>query len=129
VRYLAIYAGAAEARILTASMTAVEMRPSRLTDARGIVDVTGKHFVRVDITEEFSVPGDQDVAVLSALTQSPTLAFTAEGLPVVGSHSNRADAAKWVRFMEVDASLGDGTRWWLATCEERGSYDASRLQC
>jgi PatG C-terminal len=64
VRYPAIYATAAERNAQNASLTAVEVRPSRLSSARRIVDVifsfthrqtdvTEKYFVRVDVTEEF----------------------------------------------------------------------------
>ncbi len=64
VRYPAIYAAAAEAYGRNASLSGVEVRPSRLAGARTIVDVifaytnrdtdvTEKHFVRVDVTEEF----------------------------------------------------------------------------
>ena len=64
VRYPAIYAKAAEAHEGNASLTRVEVRPSRLTGVRKVVDVifsythrqhdvTDKHLVRVDVTEEF----------------------------------------------------------------------------
>jgi hypothetical protein len=64
VRYPAIYATAAERHAQNASLTAVEVRPSRLSGVRTIVDVilsythrqtdvTEKVFVRVDVTEEF----------------------------------------------------------------------------
>jgi len=64
VRYPAIYARAAEAVQGDASLTSVEVRPSRLSGARKIVDVifsftnrssdvTEKSFVRVDVTEMF----------------------------------------------------------------------------
>jgi hypothetical protein len=64
VRYPAIYARAAEARGRNAGLTDVEVRPSRLSGVRRIVDVvftfthreTGvpeRHFARVDVTEEF----------------------------------------------------------------------------
>ena len=64
VRYPAIYAGAAEAHERNASFTGVEVRPSRLSGARKVVDVvfsythretdvTDKRFVRVDVTEQF----------------------------------------------------------------------------
>lgn len=64
VRYPAIYAMAAEAYGRSCSLTAVEVRPSRLNSTRKIVDVifaftnrstdvTEKYFVRVDVTEEF----------------------------------------------------------------------------
>jgi hypothetical protein len=64
VRYPAIYATAAERHTQNASLTAVEVRPSRLSGTRKIVDVifsythrqtdvTEKYFVRVDVTEEF----------------------------------------------------------------------------
>jgi hypothetical protein len=64
VRYPAIYAKAAEAYGRSCSLTAVEVRPSRLSITRKIVDVifaftnrstdvTEKFFVRVDVTEEF----------------------------------------------------------------------------
>jgi hypothetical protein len=64
VRYPAIYARAAAANAGNASLTAVDVRPSRLSGARRIVDVvfsythrqtdvTEKYFVRVDVTEEF----------------------------------------------------------------------------
>jgi len=64
VRYPAIYAMAAERHAQNAALTGVEVRPSRLSGARRIVDVifsythrqndvTDKYFVRVDVTEEF----------------------------------------------------------------------------
>lgn len=64
VRYPAIYATTAEAFGRTASLEGVEVRPSRLSGVRKIVDVifsythrqtdvTEKFFVRVDVTEEF----------------------------------------------------------------------------
>jgi hypothetical protein len=64
VRYPAIYALAAEAFGRNSSLTGVEVRPSRLSGVRRIVDVifsftsretdvTEKFFVRVDVTEEF----------------------------------------------------------------------------
>jgi hypothetical protein len=64
VRYPAIYATAAERHVQNASLTAVEVRPSRLSGVRKIVDVifsfthrstdvTEKFFTRVDVTEEF----------------------------------------------------------------------------
>jgi hypothetical protein len=64
VRYPALYAKAAEAYAADAALTRVEVRPSRLTGVRSIVDVvfsfthrqtdvTDKHFVRVDVTEAF----------------------------------------------------------------------------
>ena len=64
VRYPAIYATSAEAYGRSCSLTAVEVRPSRLNGTRKIVnvifaftnrstDVTEKYFVRVDGTEEF----------------------------------------------------------------------------
>jgi hypothetical protein len=64
IRYPAIYANAAEAYGRSCSLTAVEVRPSRLSGVRKIVDVifaftnrstdvTEKFFVRVDVTEEF----------------------------------------------------------------------------
>ncbi|KUJ66851.1 hypothetical protein ACZ90_32895 [Streptomyces albus subsp. albus] len=64
VRYPAIYAKAAEAHAAEASLTGVEVRPSRLSSARTIMDVVfsythrrtdviEKHFVRVDVTEQF----------------------------------------------------------------------------
>jgi hypothetical protein len=64
VRYPAIYATAAERHAQNASLTAVDVRPSRLSGVRRIVDVifsythrqtdvTEKYFVRVDVTEEF----------------------------------------------------------------------------
>jgi cyclic patellamide precursor peptide PatG len=63
VRYPAIYATAAERDAQNASLTAIDIRPSRLTGTRRIVDVifsythrqtdvTQKYFVRVDVTEE-----------------------------------------------------------------------------
>lgn len=63
VRYPAIYALAHEAFGRNQSLSAVEVRPSRLTGVRTIVDVvfaftsrdtdvTERHFVRVDVTEE-----------------------------------------------------------------------------
>lgn len=64
VRYPAIYATAAEAYGRSCSLTAVDVRLSRLSSTRKIVDVicaftnrstdvTEKYFVRVDVTEEF----------------------------------------------------------------------------
>jgi PatG C-terminal len=64
IRYPAIYANAAEAYGRSCSLTAVEVRPSRLSGVRKIVDVvfaftnrstdvTEKFFVRIDVTEEF----------------------------------------------------------------------------
>ena len=64
VRYPAIYANAAEAFGRNESLTAVETRFSPLSGTRKVVDVifaytnrntdvTGKFFVRVDVTEEF----------------------------------------------------------------------------
>jgi hypothetical protein len=64
VRYPAIYAMAAEAYGRNASLSGVEVRRSRLSGVRRIVDVifsltqretdvTEKQFVRVDVTEEF----------------------------------------------------------------------------
>jgi hypothetical protein len=64
MRYPAIYAEATEAHQRNASFTGVEVRPSRLSGVRNIVDVifsythretdvTDKRFVRVDVTEEF----------------------------------------------------------------------------
>jgi len=64
VRYPAIYARTAAAHAGNASLTAVDVRPSRLSGARSIVDVifsytnrntdfTEKFFVRCDMTEEF----------------------------------------------------------------------------
>jgi hypothetical protein len=64
VRYPAIYAQAAERYGQNCSLAAVDVRPSRLSGVRKIVDVifsyahrqtdvTEKYFVRVDVTEEF----------------------------------------------------------------------------
>jgi len=64
VRYPAIYAQTAQAHQDNRSLSSVEVRPSRLSGARDVVDVifaftdrstdaTDKHFVRVDVTEEF----------------------------------------------------------------------------
>lgn len=64
VRYPAIYARAAEAYASESTLTGVEVRPSRLSGARRIVDVIfafthrrtdvlDAHFVRVDVTEMF----------------------------------------------------------------------------
>jgi hypothetical protein len=64
VRYPAIYATAADRHAQNFSLGAVEVRPSRLSGVRRIVDVifaythrqndvTDKYFVRVDVTEEF----------------------------------------------------------------------------
>lgn len=64
VRYPTIYASAAEAHKRNASLSEVEVRPSRLSGARKIVDVIFSHthrqtdvvekqFVRVDVTEQF----------------------------------------------------------------------------
>jgi hypothetical protein len=64
VRCPAIYARTAEAQRANASLSAVDVRPSRLNGARRIVDVifsyrhrqtdvTERAFVRVDVTEQF----------------------------------------------------------------------------
>ena len=64
VRYPAVYAAAAQAHAQNCSLSALEVRPSRLSGVRKIVDVifcfthrhtdvTHKQFVRVDVTEEF----------------------------------------------------------------------------
>jgi PatG C-terminal len=64
VRYPAIYARTAEAYTSNASLTSVDVRPSRLVGLRNIVevifsytdrqtDVTDRFFCRVDVTEEF----------------------------------------------------------------------------
>ncbi|HTP31971.1 MAG TPA: hypothetical protein VMJ75_07355 [Candidatus Acidoferrales bacterium] len=64
MRYPAIYATVADAHGRNASLTGVEVRPSRLGGARKVVDVilsltnrnndfTEKFFTRVDVTEEF----------------------------------------------------------------------------
>lgn len=64
MRYPAIYTTVADAYARNASLTGVEVRPSRLSGTRKIVDVicsftsrnndfTEKFFVRVDVTEEF----------------------------------------------------------------------------
>jgi len=64
VRYPVIYAQTAAAHAGNSSLTAVDVRPSRLGGVRTVVDVifaythrqtdvTEKHFVRVDVTEEF----------------------------------------------------------------------------
>jgi hypothetical protein len=64
MRYPAIYATAAEAYGRNASLSGVEVRPSRLSGIRTILDViftfthretavVDKYFVRVDVTEEF----------------------------------------------------------------------------
>lgn len=64
VRYPAIYGRAAAAHADNASLTAVDVRPSRLSGVRMVLDVifsythrqtdvTEKYFVRVDVTEEF----------------------------------------------------------------------------
>jgi PatG Domain len=64
VRYPAIYATAADCFAQNRSLSGVDVRPSRLSGVRKIVDVifsytnrqtdvTEKHFVRVDVTEEF----------------------------------------------------------------------------
>jgi hypothetical protein len=64
VRYPAIYAQSAERHGQNFTLTAVDVRPSRLSGVRTIVDVifsythrqtdvTEKYFVRVDVTEEF----------------------------------------------------------------------------
>jgi hypothetical protein len=64
VRYQAIYANAADAFARNASLTGVDVAPSRLSGTRNVVDVifsytnrntdvTEKFFVRVDVTEEF----------------------------------------------------------------------------
>ena len=64
LRYPAIYARAAESYGNSCSLSAVEVRPSRLSGVRKVVDVifsytnrstdvSEKFFVRVDVTEEF----------------------------------------------------------------------------
>ena len=64
LRYAAVYTTAAEAYGRNCSLTAVDVRPSRLSGVNNLVDVicsythreTGvaeKHFVRVDVTQEF----------------------------------------------------------------------------
>lgn len=64
VRYPAIYAQTVDAFGRSSSLTGVEVRPSRLSGVRRIMnvifaytnrqtDVTEKYFVRVDVTEEF----------------------------------------------------------------------------
>jgi hypothetical protein len=64
VRYPNIYAITAEAHQRNLTLTGVEVRPSRLSGVRNIVDVvfsythrqtgvTKKYFVRVDVTERF----------------------------------------------------------------------------
>lgn len=64
VRYPAIYVKAAEAHAAGSTLSRVEVRPSRLSGARNVLDVifaytsrrtdtTEKCFVRVDVTEEF----------------------------------------------------------------------------
>ena len=64
MRYPAIYATVADAHGRNASLTGVDVRPSRLSSSRKIVDVilsftnrnnefTEKFFTRVDVTEEF----------------------------------------------------------------------------
>jgi hypothetical protein len=64
LRYPAIYSTAAECHGRACSLTAVEVRPSRLSGIRKVIDaifaytnrqtdVTEKYFVRVDVTEEF----------------------------------------------------------------------------
>jgi hypothetical protein len=64
VRYPAIYAQAASAHADNMSLTAVDVRPSRLSEVRVVLDVIfsythrqtdviHKQFVRVDVTEEF----------------------------------------------------------------------------
>lgn len=64
VRYPAIYSKTAECQEQNASLSGVEMRPSRLSGVRRIVDVifsytnrrtdvTEKFFVRVDVSDEF----------------------------------------------------------------------------
>jgi hypothetical protein len=64
VRYPAIYAQTAEAHAGNASLSAVDVRPSRLSGVRKILDVifsytnrqtdvTDKYLIRVDVTEEF----------------------------------------------------------------------------
>jgi hypothetical protein len=64
VRYPAVYARTADAFARNASLTAVDVRASRLSGVRKVVDVifsyadrqtdvTEKYFVRVDVTEEF----------------------------------------------------------------------------
>jgi len=69
VRYPAIYARTAEAYAGNASLSSVDVHPSRLAGVRNIVDVvfsythrqtdvTERFFVRVDVTEEKSFPSE-----------------------------------------------------------------------
>jgi hypothetical protein len=64
VRYQAVYANAADAFARNASLTSIDVAPSRLSSTRNIVDVifsytnrntdvTEKLFVRIDVTDEF----------------------------------------------------------------------------
>jgi hypothetical protein len=64
MRYPAIYTQTAAAHEANASLTAVDVRPSRLSGVRTILDVilsythrqtdvTEKYFARVDVTEQF----------------------------------------------------------------------------
>jgi hypothetical protein len=64
VRYPAVYASAADAHGRDSALSAVEVRPSRLSSVRKVVDVifsythrqtdvTERSFLRVDVTEEF----------------------------------------------------------------------------
>jgi hypothetical protein len=64
VRYPAMYGAAAEAHGRNFSLSAVEVRPSRLSGVRTILDivfsfahretdVTERYFVRVDVSEQF----------------------------------------------------------------------------
>jgi hypothetical protein len=64
VRYPRVYARAAEAAVMNASLSGVETRASRLSTTRRILgvifsytdrttDVVDKVFVRVDVTDEF----------------------------------------------------------------------------
>lgn len=67
VRYPGTYQNAAERFATNCSLTGVEVRPSRLSSTRDIVDVgftyadrktdvSDREFVRVDVTEEFPFP-------------------------------------------------------------------------
>jgi hypothetical protein len=64
LRYRAVYATVAEAFGNNSSLSSIDVRPSRLSNTRKVVDVVfsfrhresdvvDKHFVRVDVTEEF----------------------------------------------------------------------------
>ena len=81
VRYKRIYEKVAEAFARDESLTCVDVRRSPLSGAREIVDVifsftsrhtdvVNKHFVRVDVTDEFPIFDQSVVAVFRVLETS-----------------------------------------------------------